>query len=136
MTLKLIEKYRLDSFESIDGSPMINYNIVLDDTVIGYIDLSLSLKAEDYCYGHIGYAIFEDFRGHHYARQACEQLLEIIAENNLLSEVIITASPHNIASIKTIEALKAEYLETIKLPFLHELSLRGEGIKRIYRIKI
>jgi tagatose 1,6-diphosphate aldolase len=58
--------------------------------------------------GHVGYTVFPEFRGCGYALQACRALGPFIAE--VMGEVIITSNPDNLASIRTIEKLGAEYL--------------------------
>ncbi len=64
--------------------------------------------------GHIGYRIDKEFRGHGYAYFACKALEPFIRSQ--YSRVILTTSPTNAASIKTIERLGATFLEIIEIP--------------------
>ena len=114
----------------------ISYFIYLKQTneYIGYCDLRLGNNRELYYYGNIGYRIEPEYRGNHYARRAAVLLLNL-ARNFGLSELIVTCNPENEASRKTIEALKAEYIETVRVPFWHPL-FPEERKKRIYKIKL
>ncbi len=56
---------------------------------------------DDYL-GDIGYHIFPNYQGHHYAEKALSLLLHHLQKNNI-EQVIITVYDDNIASIKTIE---------------------------------
>lgn len=56
---------------------------------------------DDYL-GDIGYSIFPDYQGHHYAEKALSLLLHYLEKNNI-EQVVINTYDDNIASIKTIE---------------------------------
>ena len=82
--------------------------------------------------GHIGYSVDEPYRGHHYAYQACKALEEFILSLGY-DHVLITCSPNNIASKKTIEKLGAEFVETKPIPSdLRKEFTVSETHKRIY----
>ena len=89
-----------------------------DYECIGECDLRLGMDEELYYAGNIGYRIYDGFRGHHYAYH--------------FRKVIITCSPENIASDKTIQSLHAELLQTVRVPKYHWLYRRGEKVKNIY----
>lgn len=101
---------------------------------IGYCDLRLGHNDELYYYGNIGYRINEKYRGNNYAYKACLLLLVIAKEMNM-DYLIITCSPENIASDKTIKKLNADYIATVELPQWHPL-YASERIKKIYRIDL
>lgn len=65
--------------------------------------------------GHIGYNIYERYRGHHYALKASKLLLQFAHELGL-EEVIITCDPDNIPSKKTLERLNGRYLAMVEVP--------------------
>ncbi len=115
----------------------IEYDIVLqsDDTKIGYCDYRAGMNEELYYAGNIGYRIYEKYRGHSYAYQACLILLDIIKKEYNMDELIITTSPSNTASIVTIEKLGGVFIEECEVPRNHYLYKRGEYIKRIYRLR-
>ena len=65
------------------------------------------------CAGHIGYAVEERFRGHHYALQACRALAPFV--RSIYREVILTCDPNNHPSIKTIERLGATFIDEVAI---------------------
>ena len=103
---------------------------------IGEWDLRLGMDEELYYAGNIGYRIYDGFRGHHYAYYACRLLLQIAKEEYRFRNVIITCSPDNIASDKTIQSLHAELLQTVNVPKNHWLYRRGEKVKNIYLLTL
>ncbi len=102
-----------------------------DEKSIGYCDLRIGHTQNLYYYGNIGYRIHEDYRGHHYAYEAAAMLLKIAKALNM-GYCIITCSPDNVASRKTIEKLECEYVETVNVPVWHPLYF-SERTKMIYR---
>lgn len=50
-----------------------------------------------------------------------------------MHDLLITCSPDNIASCKTLEKLHGKYIEKVDVPENHWLYARGETIKLIYR---
>ena len=103
---------------------------------IGECDLRFGMDEELYYAGNIGYRIYDGFRGHHYAYYACQLLLQIAKEEYCFRNVIITCSPDNIASDKTIQSLHAELLQTVNVPKNHWLYRRGEKVKNIYLLTL
>ena len=77
-----------------------------------------------------------EFRGHYYAYQGV-QLIKTIALKLGFKELIITCSPNNLASKKTILKLQAQYLETVEIPKKYRKDFEaGETIKEVYLIKL
>lgn len=113
----------------------IYFNIIKPDTseTVGYIELRFGHSRSMYYLGNIGYRIYEGFRGHSYAYKACLLLLDYV-KNLDMDYLLITASPENYASVRTIEKLPAEYLETVRVPIWHVLYRNNEKVKKIYRI--
>ena len=107
-----------------------------DYECIGECDLRFGMDEELYYAGNIGYRIYDGFRGHHYAYYACQLLLQIAKEEYCFRNVIITCSPDNIASDKTIQSLHAELLQTVNVPKNHWLYRRGEKVKNIYLLTL
>ena len=89
-----------------------------------------------YYYGNVGYNILRQYRGNHYAYYACKLLFEIAKKEFALDEIIITCSPDNIASYKTLKKLNGELLELVEVPKNHMLYTLGEKSKYIFRYKI
>jgi len=104
-------------------------------TRVGYIDLRMGYSEFLYYLGNVGYRIYEEYRGNHYAYHACE-LLFACAKDLQIPYLIITCSPENIASKKTLEKLSGKYIGEKKVPLSHPMYLQGEKIKCIYRYDI
>ncbi len=134
----LRERYRVDEKTAYDGVPTIYYDVLshADKVKVGTIDLRLTVEGKMYYYGHIGYNIMKAYRGHHYAYHACLVLFKIAREEFGMSELIITCSPENVASYKTLKKLDGELLELVKVPPGHPLYTLGETSKYIFRYRI
>jgi len=124
--------------EAYDGVPTVYYEIMLHNTniTIGKIDLRLKEDKRMYYYGAIGYSIYEKYRGHHYALEACKIVKTIAKDEYHLDKLIITCNPDNIASFKTLEKLGCEYKGVEDVPISHELYWRKERKKAIFELKL
>ena len=89
-----------------------------------------------YYAGNIGYHVYERYRGNGYAYKACLELFKIAKNVYHMDKLIITCSPDNIASKKTLIKLGGQLLETCDVPKDHWLYLRGETVKEIYLFKL
>ena len=134
----LVERYRVSEENSFDGIPTIYYDIYLhdEDIKVGKCDLRLKIDDYMYYYGHIGYNILPEYRGNHYAYYACLMLFNIAHNEFKLDELIITCSLDNIASYKTLKALKGELVEVACIPIDHELYKNGDRYKYIFKYNI
>ena len=134
----LKERYRLSEETAYDGVPVVYYDILRheDQEKVGTIDLRLTVEGDMYYYGNIGYNISRIYRGHSYAYEACLVLFEIAREEFGMKELIITCSPENIASYKTLKKLGGELLELVEVPRDHMLYSIGEKTKYIFRYRI
>jgi predicted acetyltransferase len=65
--------------------------------------------------GHVGYEVDETYRGHGYAGRAC-RLIRPVALAHGLDRLIITCSPTNLASRRTLERLGATLLGVFHIP--------------------
>ena len=96
--------------------PAYHFDICLPDgTMIGRCDLRIGHNQKLYYGGNIGYTVFPDYRGNHYAERACRLLFEL-ARRHGLGYVIITCNPDNLPSRRTCERLGGELLEIAELP--------------------
>lgn len=134
----LKEKYRVSEKQAYDNVPTVYYDILLHDTKlkVGSIDLRLTVEGDMYYYGHIGYNIIRTFRGHNYAYYACLVLFKIARDEFGMDELIITCSPDNIASYRTLTKLNGELIELVEVPKNHHLFAIGESKKYIFRYRI
>lgn len=109
-----------DPYDPVKGwVPAYRFAMVNTQTgeVMGDIDLRVGLTAKlKMMGGHIGYEVYERYRGHRYATRACRLLLPF-ARTLGINPVVVTCDPANIPSVKTIEALGAKLIRT------HEVEL-------------
>jgi predicted acetyltransferase len=134
----LKERYSIDEKTAYDGVPTVYYDILKHgtDEKVGTIDLRLTVAGDMYYYGHIGYNVQRMHRGNHYAYYACKVLFDIARDEFGMKELIITCSPENIASYKTLKKLGGELIELKKVPKGHPLYTIGETSKYIFRYRI
>jgi tagatose 1,6-diphosphate aldolase len=85
--------------------------------------------------GHVGYRVYPEFRGNHYAARGCRLLLPL-ARRHGFKTLWITCNPDNIASRRTCELIGAEMVEIVKLPSHTSMFRRGEREKCRYRLDL
>lgn len=90
----------------------------------------IRLNSDEYL-GNIEYEIFSLYNGNNYAYKACK-LLSAIASCYNINSLIITASPTNIPSIKTIKKLGSKFIIRKSVPKSHRLYKTSEYVN-IYR---
>ena len=116
--------------------PAYHFNIcLLSGEKIGLCDLRIGHNDQLYFGGNIGYEIFPEYRGHHYAGKACKLLFKL-AQQHDLGYVIITCNPDNPASRKTCEYAGGTFLETTELPEDNNMRLEGNTHKCIFRFEL
>ena len=101
----------------------------------GICDLRIGHNEKLYYGGNIGYEVYQEFRGHHYAGKACLLLFEL-AKRHELNYVIITCNPDNYASRKTCEYAGGKLLEIAQLPKENDMRDNGETEKCIFRFDL
>ena len=71
-------------------------------------------------------------------RIVCDLWIDFAKENNMkgMDELIITCSPDNIPSYKTLVKLGGELIELVEVPKNHQLYTIGETQKYIFRYRI
>jgi tagatose 1,6-diphosphate aldolase len=114
-------------------APFYHFRIIAEGCgEVGHINFRVgSSEHVQLCAGHIGYAVDEKFRGHHYALQACHALAPFV--RSIYREVVLTCNPDNYASIKTIERLGATFIDEVAIPKHDPGYSRGARRKRRYR---
>ena len=106
-----------------------------DDANVGYCDLRLGHSISLYYYGNIGYHVYPEYRGNNYAYKACLLLFRLAREMGM-DYLLITASPDNLASVRTCEKLEGTFLECADVPIWHPLFRNQEYLKNIYRYEL
>lgn len=82
---------------------------------MGRINLRLGESPCIYVYGHIGYHIDPPYRGHHYARRACQLIAPVMLREGKRT-VVITCDPDNRPSRTTCERLGCVMERTVEVP--------------------
>ena len=98
---------------------------------MGYVSLRLGESPSLYYLGHIGYRIDPPYRGHGYARQACELLKPLMAEHGLRS-VVITTDTDNLPSRRTCEHLGCTLESIADVPHEYRVLCSGSEKKCRY----
>lgn len=132
----LVEEQDIPADSRNSWVPSVLYGIELHGKRIGDCDLRIGMNEELYYAGNIGYNIQKEYRGHGYAYEACRILFRLARTKYHMEELIITCSPDNLASKKTLQKLGGQLLETVEVPADHWLYQRGETVKDIYRFPL
>lgn len=108
---------------------------IADDAELGECSLRIGHNENTYYGGNIGYEVYENFRGSHYAGKACKLLLKLAAKHNM--EVLyITCSTENTASQKTCEYCGGKSPKTVEIPEWHDMYKLGRRKSYQYSIKL
>ncbi len=130
--IHLCLNYIEDACEMTSWVKDVHYSVLLGNTKVGECDLRLGMNEELYYAGQIGYRIYYPYRGHGYAYEACIILFALAKKEYGFHELLITCSPENIASHKTLVKLQGTLLKTVRVPSSHWLYQRGETTKEIF----
>lgn len=82
---------------------------------LGHCDLRVGTHPEIAYSGNIGYRVYRQHRGNHYALKASRLMLHFACELGM-EEALITCNPDNAASRRTLEALGGELRATVEVP--------------------
>lgn len=119
-------------------APVYRFEMVRSETSarFGEIDLRIS-ESDDILkyFGHIGYSVLPEYRGHRYAARSC-RLLFGLARAHGMKHLWITCNPENLASRRTCILIGGHLIDTVELPRNHELYFRGDRFKCRYRIDL
>jgi predicted acetyltransferase len=107
------------------------YDIEANGKIVGRCDLRLGETSTLDLAGHIGYAVYLPYRGHHYAAKACVLLFDE-AKRFKMKRLIITCNTDNLASYRTCELAGCTFVKTEEVPKDHELYLQGDREKAIF----
>ena len=136
LNLVLVEKFEGDTALELVPSYKFKLTRMADRQEMGRIDLRIGTGTAIVMYaGHIGYAVFPDYRGHHYAARAVKLLLPL-ARKHELNPLWITCNPDNIASRRSCELAGGRMIEIVDLPENNEMYQRGEHQKCRYRFDL
>ncbi len=130
MTLKIIEKYEGDD----TVLPFYYWGIYVNGVYVGKISLRIGYNFHTKYNGNIGYEIFSEYRGNHFALTACLIILKVALAHKM-NELILTCAENNIPSYKTIERLGGELTEITEVPkeyFAWHMGMKRERIYKLY----
>ncbi|MDO4567447.1 MAG: GNAT family N-acetyltransferase [Clostridia bacterium] len=135
--IKLVVKQLADANPSRNWVPAYHFLICnLQGDIMGKCDLRIGYTDGLYYGGHIGYAIKEEYRGHHYAAKACK-LLFSLAQTHDMRYLYITCNPDNLASRKTCEYLQGSFLGIAELPEDSDMRINdGETQKCVFKFTL
>lgn len=121
------EEIELDLALGITSKREYYYKIIKLDTLeyIGTCNICLEKNEKNEYLGNIGYCIFPKYQGNNYAYKA-SKLLSKVAKYYGVDNLLITANPKNLASIKTINKLGAHFVNIRKIPKNHCLYKQGD----------
>jgi len=109
--------------------------LVSDETEVGHCDFRVGNTEKLFFGGNIGYTVYEQYRGNHYAAKACFLLLEL-AKTHKMDYLYITCNPDNYASRRTCEYVGGQLESIIELPTDNDMYLEGDRQKCIYKFKL
>lgn len=135
--IKLVLGKMTEPIEMTCNLPAYLFNIVKKDTeeIVGECDFRIGTNESVNYAGHVGYIIYDQYRGHHFAYHALMLLLEL-GRRHEYSKIIVTSNPENIASIKTIERAKGKFIKIIDVPQDHGLYRHGEYRMMVYEFRL
>ena len=108
---------------------------ISDDAEVGFCDLRIGHTEGLYYGGNIGYTVYEQYRGNHYAGKACLLLFEL-AQKHDLGYLYITCNPDNYASRATCEYAGGILEAIVDLPEDNDMYLDGDRQKCVYKFDL
>ena len=112
VSLKLIET----NYGNEDILPYYYYEIYnSSNNFVGKISIRIGDNFNAYYNGHIGYEIFENYRGNNYSFYSAKLVLNV-AKLHKMTKLYLSCKKTNIASIKIIEKLGAANKKIVSIP--------------------
>ena len=133
ITLELYEQTGADPGKGYVPARYFNIYRRRDHALAGECSLRLGHCENTFYCGHIGYEVYEPYRGGHYAAKACKQLFEM-ARIEGMEYLYITCAPGNIPSQKTCEYAGAVLVQMIEIPEGIEIYQTGRRVSCQYRV--
>ena len=119
ITLRLIESGQRDPNSGIEAGFSFDICPRGRSRAAGYVSVRLGESPELYYLGHIGYRVYEGFRGRGYAEKAVRRLIPVLRGLGL-SSVVITTDADNIPSRRTCEKLGCVLERIAPVPPRHQ----------------
>lgn len=106
-----------------------------DDAELGWIDLRIGHNRSTAFGGNIGYAVYEPFRGNHFAGKAC-RLLPGLARKHGMRALFIACAPENEPSRRTCLYAGTRLMDVVDIPEWHEMYAEGKRKACRYRLDL
>lgn len=133
-SVRLILRETAEAVPEKNHVPRYSFDIALPDgTVAGECSLRVGHNTLTWFGGNIGYGIREPFRGHRYAARACSLLFRLASMHDM-DYAIISCSPDNAASERTILLSGGMLVDETDVPEDTEQYRRGSKRVRIYKV--
>ncbi len=111
--------------------PYYHFLVIVGGEQVGHINFRVGdTEHVQVAAGHIGYEILEPHRGHRYALEACRAIAPFV--RLFYESVCITSEPDNLASIRTLERLGAQFVDRVTIPAHDPHFARGSRLKNRY----
>lgn len=135
INLELYQTYEADPVKKYVPARVYKIYRSEDHALVGGLSLRLGHNENTFYGGHMGYEIYEPYRGRHYAGKAC-RLACRIARQEGMAYLFITCSPENTASQRTCEYAGAVLVQMLEIPAHLEMYQNGRRISCQYRIEL
>lgn len=129
--LRLAERHVRDAACGITDGCLWDIRARGEASPAGYVSLRIGESPALYYLGHIGYRVYEGFRGHGYAARAVRLLYPAMRARGLRS-VVITTNPENAASRATCRNLGCVLESTVSVPDAYREICMGAAHKCRY----
>ena len=135
LSLKCTDYYAGD--KKINHVPAYMFNITEKNSGMIFGEISLRLGFSDSLYygGHIGYTVYEGFRGMGVATASCSIILEL-AKAHGYKKIIITNNYTNKASRRVCEKIGGRLVRIARLPSWHDLYIEGQRFVCVYEVEL
>lgn len=131
LSLKMVERRMRDTECGIVDGYTLDIYPRGETRPAGYVSLRIGESPELYYLGHIGYRVYNEFRGHGYAAHAVRLLFPLMREHGLRS-VVITTNPENAASRATCRNLGCVLENIVPVPQAYRELCMGAAHKCRY----
>ena len=133
LILQVMQKYSGDD----EMIPLYYYDIIrkADNVTVGKISIRIGNNFHSNYNGHIGYEIFNKYRGNGYAYKASLLVLDV-ARFHDMKFIYLTCDEGNVASYRTIEKLGTELVEICDAPREYFGWHEGMEKQRIYKLDL
>lgn len=129
--LKIVERRLRDTACGVEDGYTLDIFELGAKSPAGYVSLRIGESPALYYLGHIGYRVYEEYRGHGYAARAVRMIFPLMRECGLRS-LTITTNPENAASRATCRNLGCVLESIVPVPLNYREICMGASHKCRY----